>query len=288
VSPPSDTGRELPGSGKEPGGFSGPEGPRPEPALQAGGLFFSYRDDAPVLAGLDLSISRGLFLGIVGPNGAGKSTLLHLLTGALRPDRGSVTLFGTPLRSLSRPEVARRIGVVPQSEAMVFPFRVSDVVLMGRTPYLKGLLSTESEEDRATAERALDAVGIAHLAGRPMDQISGGERQMVLVARALAQEPDILLLDEPTASLDLAHQQQIFRLLSTLNQERGLTVVTVTHDLNLAALFCRRIAVLHQGRLRAEGLPGEILTADFLGEVYGAHLWAAKAPTGAPIVGLER
>jgi len=258
-----------------------------EAALAASDIFFSYIDGTTILAGLDLEIRPGSFLGIVGPNGAGKSTLLHLLSGALLPNRGVVRLGGRPLREWRRRDVARRIGVVPQNEAHSFSFRVDEMVLMGRTPYLTGLLSTETAEDRAAAGRALAAVGITELSGRTLDQVSGGERQMVLVARALAQEPDILLLDEPTAALDLAHQQRIFRLLKKLNRERGLTVVTVTHDLNLAALFCREIAVLHGGRIVARGAPGEILTASLLSSVYDAALWAGKSPAGTPIVGLD-
>jgi iron complex transport system ATP-binding protein len=258
-----------------------------QPALEARDLYFSYVEGAPILAGLDLSVRAGMFLGVVGPNGAGKSTLLHLLTGAFRPDRGQVLLAGRPLREWRRRDVARRIGVVPQAESLTFPFRVDEVVLMGRTPYLTGLLSTETAADHEAAARALDAVGVSHLAARRLDELSGGERQMVLVARALAQEPEILLLDEPTASLDLAHQQQIFRLLVKLNRERGLTVIAVTHDLNLAALFCAELAVLHEGRIRSQGSPAKILTAELLGSVYGAALWAGTAPTGAPIVGIE-
>jgi iron complex transport system ATP-binding protein len=256
--------------------------------LEARDVFFSYVDGVPVLAGLDLLVPPGQFLGIVGPNGAGKSTLLHLLTGALKPGRGAVTLSGRPLERWPRREVARLIGVVPQAETMTFPFDVTEVVLMGRTPYLHGLLATESEADHRAAMRALEAVGIPHLAERRLDELSGGERQMVLVARALAQEPGILLLDEPTASLDLAHQQQIFRLLLRLNRDQGLTVVIVTHDLNLAGLFCSEVAVLHEGRIRSRGAPGAILTAELLSGVYGATLWAGRSPTGAPIVGIER
>lgn len=258
------------------------------PVLSVRGATFAYHPAAPVLRGVDLDVPAGAFLGIVGPNGAGKSTLLALLSGVLRPGAGEVRLEDRSLAEWKRRDVARRIAVVPQSEPMAFPYRVSEIVLMGRTPHLHGLLATETDEDRAAAARALDAVGIADLLCRPMNQLSGGERQMVLAARALAQEPGILLLDEPTASLDLAHQQALFRLLVRRNAEQGLTVVVVTHDLNLAALYCRSLAVLHGGRIAALGAPGDILKPDFLGNVYGAGLWSATAPTGAPIVGLTR
>lgn len=258
------------------------------PTARIENLAFGYPDTGPVLTGVNLSVAAGEFLGIVGPNGAGKSTLLALMSGYLRPGAGRVELFGRPLGGWKRRDLARKVAVVPQSEVWSFPFRVSEVVLMGRTPYLGGVLALEGPEDIAAAQRALDAVGLADLACRPLDHLSGGERQMVLVARALAQEPELLLLDEPTASLDLAHQQEIFRLLTRLNSERGLTTVVVTHDLNLAALYCDRLVVLHQGRVAAEGSPAEILQASLLSAVYAAELWAGASPAGAPIVGLER
>lgn len=268
-----------------------PAGPaeRPDaPALRVDNVHFAYADALPVLAGLSLDISAGTFLGIVGPNGAGKSTLLHLMTGVLRPGHGRVELFGRPLSTWKRRDIARRIAVVPQSEPWSFPFRVMEVVLMGRTPHLRGLLATETDADREAAGRALEAADIAPLADRTLDQLSGGERQMVLVARALAQEPDIILLDEPTASLDLARQQQVFRLLVRLNRERGLTVAAVTHDLNLAALFCDEMAVLHEGRIVVRGAPAGILQDALLSRVYRAGLWTGTSPAGTPIVGLTR
>lgn len=258
------------------------------PAAQVTSVTFGYPDTGPVLTGVNLTVPVGGFLGIVGPNGVGKSTLLALLSGFLRPGAGRVELFGRPPGEWKRRELARTVAVVPQSESWSFPFRVSEVVLMGRTPYLSGPLALERAEDVAAAKRALDAVGLSDLACRPLDHLSGGERQMVLVARALAQEPELLLLDEPTASLDLAHQQQIFRLLTRLNAERGLTTVVVTHDLNLAALYCDRLAVLHGGRVVGEGSPAEILTAPLLSDIYAAQLWTTTSPSGAPIVGLER
>jgi len=256
--------------------------------LRAEDLFFAYRPDRPVLSGLRLDVIPGSFLGIVGPNGAGKSTLLHLLSGALRPDRGRVLLDGRPLSAWRRRDAARRIAVVPQSEPSSFSWRVRDMVMMGRTPWIDGVWTAESLGDQRAVDRALEAVGIAHLADRGLDEISGGERQMVLVARALAQEPSVLLLDEPTASLDLAHRQRVMRLISGLNAEEGLTVIAVTHDLNLAALYCGRIAVLAEGRIAAEGTPVEIMQSDLLAEVYGAGLWSGTSPDGAPIVGLTR
>jgi iron complex transport system ATP-binding protein len=266
---------------------TGPAAPPPL-ALRVDNVHFAYPGSLPVLAGLSLDVPAGGFLGIVGPNGAGKSTLLHLMTGALRPGRGGVELFGRPLPAWKRREIAGKIAVVPQSEPWSFPFRVMEIVLMGRTPHLRGLLATETDADREAAWRALEATGIAGLADRTLDRLSGGERQLVLVARALAQDPDILLLDEPTASLDLAHQQQVFRLLVRLNRERGLTVAAVTHDLNLAALYCDDMAVLHEGRIVVRGAPAEILQDALLSRVYRAGLWTGTSPAGTPIVGLTR
>ncbi|HEX7877940.1 MAG TPA: ABC transporter ATP-binding protein [Candidatus Eisenbacteria bacterium] len=257
-------------------------------SLSARDISFAYHAGPPVLSGASLSIHAGSFLGIVGPNGAGKSTLLHLLSGALVPSSGSVTLDGRPLAAMKRRDIARRIAVVPQSEPHGFPYRVSEIVMMGRTPWLTGLLSTETAKDHVAVRKAMDAVGVSDLACRPTGQLSGGERQMVLVARALAQEPSILLLDEPTASLDLAHQQQIFRLLTRLNAEHGLTVVVVTHDLNLAGLYCRTVAVLHHGRIEVTGAPADVLRPERLESVYGATLWGTTSPAGAPIIGLSR
>ncbi|MDZ4806559.1 MAG: ABC transporter ATP-binding protein [Candidatus Eisenbacteria bacterium] len=256
--------------------------------LTATDISFAYHPGAAVLNGATLDIPAGAFLGIVGPNGAGKSTLLHLLSGALKPSAGGVRLDDTPLQNWKRRDIARCIAVVPQAEPHTFPYRVSEIVMMGRTPWLSGLLSAETANDHAAVRRAMTAVGIKDLACRPLGQLSGGERQMVLVARALAQEPKILLLDEPTASLDLAHQQSIFRLLVRLNEETGLTVVIVTHDLNLAGLYCRTLAVLHGKRIEALGTPAEVLTPARLESVYGAALWGATSPAGAPIVGLTR
>ncbi|TPW16413.1 MAG: iron complex transport system ATP-binding protein, partial [bacterium] len=169
--------------------------------LLARDLNFSYHAGATVLGAATLDIPAGSFLGIVGPNGAGKSTLLHLLSGALTPSSGEVRLDEQPLNDWKRRDIARRIAVVPQAEPHAFPYRAGEIVMMGRTPWLSGLLSTETADDHAAVRRAMTSVGIADLSCRPLGQLSGGERQMVLVARALAQEPKILLLDEPTASL---------------------------------------------------------------------------------------
>ena len=227
-------------------------------------------------------------LGIIGPNGAGKSTLFKLMTGLLKPQSGGIRLKDKALGEWPRREIARQVAVVPQGEEGSFPFTVEELVLMGRSPHLRGMLALESEEDRQIAAEALETVGLSEFASHPVESLSGGERQLALVARAIAQQTPAMLLDEPTASLDLAHQQQIMRVIARLNRERGLTVVVVAHDLNLTARYCNRLAVLHEGRIAAEGAPAEVLNEELLRRVYGADIWMATAPDGAAVVGVSR
>jgi len=246
---------------------------------------FAWRAGAPpVLDGVTLAVREGEVLGIVGPNGAGKSTLLGLMSGVLRPASGSVRLGDREVSAMPRRDVARRVAVVPQSEVAAFPFAVEDAVMMGRTPHLRGALALEGEADRAAVRAAMETAGIAHLAGRAATELSGGERQLVLLARAVAQDAPIWLMDEPTASLDLAHQQAVLRLIARENRERGRTIVLVAHDLNLAAAACERIAVLAQGRVVAEGAPAEVVTEDAIRRVWGADVWVGAGPEGRPTV----
>ncbi|MBI5154864.1 ABC transporter ATP-binding protein [Candidatus Poribacteria bacterium] len=258
------------------------------PAFRIAGVSFAYPPGAPVLEGCSLEIACGSLTGVAGPNGAGKSTLLALMTGLLRPRSGSIEVNGHPLVSLSRREVARTIAVVPQGEHSAFPFTVEEIVLMGRSPHIEGAFARETGEDLEIARTALREVGMERFRHRSVSSLSGGERQLVLIARALAQAAPILLLDEPTASLDLAHQQQILRIIERQVSERNMTAVVVTHDLNLAALYCGRIAILHGGRIAAEGPPAAVLREGLLAEVYGADVWLSEAPDGRPVVGLKR
>jgi iron complex transport system ATP-binding protein len=256
--------------------------PTPEP-LVARDVEFAY-GSVPALRGLSLTLEPGAFVGVVGPNGSGKSTLVRLLAGYLRPRCGAVLLGGRALSRLSDRERARRIAVVQQDTPATFDFTALEVVLMGRSPHLPAF-GVEGVRDRAIAHQAMQRTDTVAFAARPLGALSGGERQRVLLARALAQETPILLLDEPTAHLDLNFQIEALQLLRELHAERGATVLAVLHDLNLAALYCDHLVLLDKGRLAVEGPPAEVLTADRLAEVYGARVWCDVHPvTGKPYV----
>jgi iron complex transport system ATP-binding protein len=212
-----------------------------------------------VLDNVSLTIDRGAVVGILGPNGSGKTTLLRLLSGTRRATSGRVLLDGRPLDTLTRREVARHVAVVPQETLLTFDYTVLEMVLMGRHPHL-GLFELEGPDDLAIAREMLRATGTEQLESRRFGTLSGGEKQRVVVAAALAQAADVLLLDEPTASLDLAYQLEIAALLSALNLERGVTIAVSTHDLNLAASVCRELVLLKEGRVLAYGPTETVLT----------------------------
>jgi iron complex transport system ATP-binding protein len=235
----------------------------------------------PVLRGVDLGVAAGELVGLVGRNGAGKSTLLRVASGVLRPDAGSVRLGASPLETLSRREVALRLAVVAQDSAIPFAFSVAELVLMGRSPHL-GLLGFETARDRAIAGAALERVGVGALARRSVLELSGGERQLVMVARALAQETDVLLLDEPTAHLDLPHQLQVLGLARELARE-GRAVLAVSHDLSLLARFCDRLALLSDGRVEA-GPPAALLDPARVRAAFGVEVDLLRTPAGELLV----
>ena len=239
-------------------------------AIQLHELSFSY-NGRPVLEGLSLAVAASERLAILGANGAGKTTLLKLIGGTLRPARGSVSIAGTPLDSLSRRDLARRISTVPQVFTVPFAFSVREIVELGRTPHLRPLYGL-SARDRVAVERALELTGARDFSTRIFNELSGGERQRVVIAMALAQEPQILLLDEPTQQLDLARQAELLDLISDLTRSQGLTVVAAIHDLNLAARYFERLAFLHNGSVTAEGTPAQVLSAELLQKVYGNHI----------------
>ena len=251
--------------------------------LQADNVRFAY-GVRPILDGVSLQISPGTIIGILGPNGSGKTTLLRLLSGTRTPTSGSVRLDGTSLSDLSRRAVARRIAVVPQETQLAFEYTVLEMVLMGRHPHL-GLFALEGPGDFAVARDALQATGTAHLEDRSFSTLSGGEKQRVVIAAALAQASAILLLDEPTASLDLGYQLEVASLVERLNQERGVTIAISTHDLNLAASVCRQIVLLRDGRVLADGPTAEVLTPENVRRLYDVdadvHL---HTPTGHLVV----
>ena len=238
-------------------------------------------DQKFILQGISCDVSPGQCVGILGPNGAGKSTLLRIMAATVPASAGTILLDGRALRQWSAQERARRIAFVPQRTEQTFPFCVREIVLMGRTPYLKRW-QNETEDDLRIAQEAMVLTDIVHLAERDVTTLSGGEWQRVAIARALAQRPAFLLLDEPTASLDLRHQMDIVQLLKRLTRQ-GVTIVTVLHDLNLALAVCSTVVLLQQGTLYAAGSPGVILTPQTVRAVFGVDVFIGSNPvTGAP------
>jgi iron complex transport system ATP-binding protein len=239
--------------------------------LRVDNVSFSYRERAArVLDEVSLIVARRRIVGLLGPNGSGKTTLLRILSGMLRPQGGRVLLDGTPVDSLTRRELARRIAVVPQETHTTFEFSVLDIVLMGRYPHL-GPFELEGMADLEIAREALAATGTADLEGRQFETLSGGEKQRVVIASAIAQAGELMLLDEPTASLDLAYQIEIAALLRRLNGTRGTTMVICTHDLNLAAAVCDEVVLIRQGRVLAHGTTAETITAANILATYGVE-----------------
>jgi iron complex transport system ATP-binding protein len=238
------------------------------------------------LSGLSLDISTGEIIGVIGPNSSGKTTLIRLLTRVLEPAAGEIRLEGVPVGRLSRTELARRVAVVPQGLLPQFPFTVGELALMGRYPHDPGRYF-ESPRDRAVAHEAMAATGVLELAEMPLEHLSGGERQRAVISRALAQEPRLLVLDEPTAHLDLRYQVEAAGLLRRLNRERGMTILLVSHDLNLAAEVCDRLLLLNGGRPVAIGAPEVVLDEGLLASVFGCGVVVDKnETTRRPVVRL--
>jgi ABC-type cobalamin/Fe3+-siderophores transport system ATPase subunit len=235
-----------------------------------------------VLADVDLALEGGSFVALVGPNGAGKSTLLRCLAGLLRPSAGRVLLDGRDLASVSRAAIARRIAVVPQTFDTLFPFTVREIVSLGRTARL-GAFAIPRQDDVVAVQRALEELDLTSLAERRVDEVSGGERQRVVLAMALAQEGDVLLLDEPTVHLDPGHQRATLAFIRHLARERGLAVVAVLHDLNLASALCDRVVVLAEGRVVSDGAPLRVLDASTVRRVFGSGL-DVEVRDGIPFV----
>lgn len=244
--------------------------------IEARSISFRYHRDW-VLRDLTFRIEKGEFIGIIGPNGSGKTSLLKILYRLLIPQQGEVFFEGAPLRQMSRSEIAKRIAVVPQETHFLFPFRVMEIVLMGRSPYL-GHLMFESKKDMEIARRAMEWTDTLSFSERPIDELSGGERKRVLIARALAQEPEVILFDEPTATLDIHHQIDFLQRILDLNREKGLTLVMASHDMNLASEFCDRLMLLKAGKIDRIGAPGEVITKENIERVYGCEVWVDQNP----------
>ena len=238
--------------------------------LVADGVSFAYPRGARAVDGVSIAVPRGSIVGLIGPNGSGKTTLVRLLNGTLRPSHGSISIDGVPLASLSRRDLARRIAVVPQETHVTFDFSALEIVLMGRYPHL-GAFALEGPDDMAIARRALAATGTEALASRQFATLSGGEKQRVVIAGALAQSSDVLLLDEPTTALDVGFQFEIASLLSQLNRSHGTTMVVSTHDLNLAAMLCSELVLMKAGRVVAHGATGDVLNRENIRRLYGVE-----------------
>ncbi|OGW67314.1 MAG: iron ABC transporter ATP-binding protein [Nitrospirae bacterium RIFCSPLOWO2_02_FULL_62_14] len=244
------------------------------------------------LRGVSCDVGEGEILGIIGPNGSGKSTLLKLLGALLLPQQGTIRLQERPLDSFSRQELARIVAYVPQQSSVIFPFTLAEFVLMGRFPHRRtggvlGGFGWETAEDLRAAGQAMEAMEILHLADRAISDVSGGERQRAFIACALAQAPRVLLLDEPTVFLDLRHQVDICAIMRRLNREQGLTVVWVSHDLNLASQYCDRLLLLQDGALARLGAPSAVLQPEVIESVYRCPVLVDRHPaSGVPRVTL--
>jgi len=248
--------------------------------LELNRVSFAYFDGL-VLQDISLSIRPGEMVGLLGPNGSGKTTLIKLASGILKPNRGEIRLNGSSLSRLKRKAIAQSVAVVPQQFHIPFAFTAGDIVMLGRIPFLKPF-AEESDAERRLVARTMAQVGIADLAGRRFDELSGGERQKVILAMALAQQPELLLLDEPTAHLDISHQVEILELVKRLNLE-GLTVIAAMHDLNLAALYFDRLVLINERKISADGPPAQVLTESKIKEVFSASVTVETHPTtGAP------
>jgi iron complex transport system ATP-binding protein len=241
------------------------------------GLSFSF-GEKKVLKDITFEARDGEFLGLMGPNGSGKTTLLRCITEYLKTDGRAVLVDMKPIHTLPPRELARIFAVVPQSTVTDFPFTAYDIVMMGRVPHAKGMLSGETEADVRVVRGAMDRTDTWRFASRPFTELSGGERQRVIIARAIAQEPKALLLDEPTVYLDISGQFEIMDLVKKLNREHGITVIAVLHEVNLAARYCDRIALLSDGRLETIGSPEEVLTPEIIRGVYGVDVIVRRDP----------
>jgi iron complex transport system ATP-binding protein len=250
--------------------------------IEVSNLRFSYAQDC-VIKGCSFRVSRGVLCCLLGRNGSGKSTLLRLINGTLQPDSGQVTVDGIDVHSTQRAITGRKLGFVPQKHNHVFPYRVLDMVVMGRTPYLD-IFSRPSREDYLIADKALDVVGISHLRNRSCAEISGGEEQLVFIARAITQEATYFLLDEPTSHLDFANQHMILTTIRRLVKEQKCAAVVAMHDPNLSLRFADHIVMLDNGVIIHEGPTDEVMTEDNLEQLYDIKVKVADVGGGGKCI----
>ena len=239
-------------------------------------------DDKTVLHDITATAQAGQFIGIIGPNGSGKTTLLRIISGILKPLRGKIVFEGRELEKISRRELTRKMACLPQDVSIDLSFTVRQVTLMGRYPHLSRF-GPHTQKDFDIAEQAMALADVSELAGRLITEISGGERQRALIAMCLAQQPTLLLLDEPTSHLDIGHQLSVLGLLSRLNRQNELAVIAVFHDLNLACEYCQKLMLLNRGRLEAFGSPQEVVSKDMIERVYETEVVVQENPrSGRP------
>ncbi len=247
-------------------------------AIRVNKLSYAYRR-TPVLHDLTFEVARGECFIVLGPNGSGKTTLIKTLANLLPVSGGDIFFRDRPLKRYSRGDLARRVAYVAQAGIDDSPFSVKEMVIMGRTPYL-GVLGVEGRTDLEFARQAIEYTGLSRLSNRRMNSLSGGERQRAHIARAICQQPQLILLDEPTAALDLAHQIRIMDLMATLIKDQGITVVMVSHDINLAAMYADRLLLIVDGRVAACGPPAQVIDEQTLARAYGCHILVDRSPAG--------
>lgn len=255
--------------------------------LKVQNVEFSY-ESVSVLQDVSLELAPAEIMGVIGPNGAGKSTLLRCMDKILMPQKGSILLDRQSIKKMGRMEMARKMGYVPQRASQIFPAKVFDVVLMGRRPHLSW---RSSEEDMDIVLEVLQLLQIEDLAMRDINGLSGGQQQNVFFAKALAQEPDVLLLDEPTSNLDIRHQLEVMEIVKSVVKEKGISSVISIHDLNLAARYADKVVMMHEGKIFAVGTPAEVLTAEKIKHVYGVEVLVfnkANVPCIVPIAPLNK
>jgi len=246
--------------------------------LQIQQVCFSYLDGL-VLHDINLSVEAGEMVGLLGPNGSGKTTLIKIAGGILKPNQGEIRLGGSSLSQLSRKSIARSVAAGPQQFHIPFAFTTGEVVMLGRIPFIRAFAG-EATGDKQVVAAAIELAGVGQLTQRCFDELSGGERQKVILAMALAQQPKLLLLDEPIVHLDISHQVETLELVRRLNVEQGLTVIAAMHDLNLASLYFDRLILLKEGRVSADGTPAQVLTEARIREVFSASVRVESHPAG--------